>query len=311
VLARAWGFESLRPHSPASIAALGAVAQLAKAPVSKTGDSRFESWLPRSLPRVIVDGSYGPRPVAVARTHKLVSFGRKGIFAVFLLLLWGGAFAVSADARPTCPEGAAESVAAASGFLDLAERHWSEQLTPGIEFAVSRAVCGRVSGDRLADMVVVLAVVGGTGGSPKPLGIFNGEPSGGFSLRHVDLNQRRLICPSSVRIRGGQLKVNRPSEYEGAWTVCDRLMRFRFLDRGTYGVRESRAFKRCRTVEVPDLRVAGIGCSRGIGIARASLYGSVFPPGWDCTPEFSPYTRDRTCVRNSWRKWLKYSGNFD
>jgi hypothetical protein len=26
----------------------GAVAQLAKAPVSKTGDSRFESWLPRS-----------------------------------------------------------------------------------------------------------------------------------------------------------------------------------------------------------------------------------------------------------------------
>ena len=28
---------------------LGAVAQLAKAPVSKTGDSRFESWLPRSI----------------------------------------------------------------------------------------------------------------------------------------------------------------------------------------------------------------------------------------------------------------------
>lgn len=26
----------------------GAVAKLAKAPVSKTGDSRFESWLPRS-----------------------------------------------------------------------------------------------------------------------------------------------------------------------------------------------------------------------------------------------------------------------
>ena len=39
---------SLRPH-PASMAALGAVAQLAKAPVSKTGDSRFESWLPRFL----------------------------------------------------------------------------------------------------------------------------------------------------------------------------------------------------------------------------------------------------------------------
>jgi hypothetical protein len=41
-----WGFESLRPHR---IDLLGAVAQLAKAPVSKTGDSRFESWLPRSL----------------------------------------------------------------------------------------------------------------------------------------------------------------------------------------------------------------------------------------------------------------------
>ena len=33
----------------ASIALLGAVAQLAKAPVSKTGDSRFESWLPRLI----------------------------------------------------------------------------------------------------------------------------------------------------------------------------------------------------------------------------------------------------------------------
>ena len=31
----------------ASIPPSGAVAQLAKAPVSKTGDSRFESWLPR------------------------------------------------------------------------------------------------------------------------------------------------------------------------------------------------------------------------------------------------------------------------
>ena len=31
------------------MAPLGAVAQLAKAPVSKTGDSRFESWLPRSM----------------------------------------------------------------------------------------------------------------------------------------------------------------------------------------------------------------------------------------------------------------------
>jgi hypothetical protein len=31
----------------------GAVAQLAKAPVSKTGDSRFESWLPRPSHRKI------------------------------------------------------------------------------------------------------------------------------------------------------------------------------------------------------------------------------------------------------------------
>jgi hypothetical protein len=31
------------------LSALGAVAKLAKAPVSKTGDSRFESWLPRSI----------------------------------------------------------------------------------------------------------------------------------------------------------------------------------------------------------------------------------------------------------------------
>lgn len=48
-----WGFKSLRPHRSAeaprlvTIRVRGAVAQLAKAPVSKTGDSRFESWLPR------------------------------------------------------------------------------------------------------------------------------------------------------------------------------------------------------------------------------------------------------------------------
>jgi hypothetical protein len=57
-----WGFKSLRPHcrrSPALSAgesndallvndqSSGALAKLAKAPVSKTGDSRFESWLPR------------------------------------------------------------------------------------------------------------------------------------------------------------------------------------------------------------------------------------------------------------------------
>ena len=59
MLARAWGFESLRPHHVIQVAGLrigtirapsGAVAKLAKAPVSKTGDSRFESWLPRSSP---------------------------------------------------------------------------------------------------------------------------------------------------------------------------------------------------------------------------------------------------------------------
>jgi hypothetical protein len=40
---------ALRPQPPplVTIRIHGAVAQLAKAPVSKTGDSRFESWLPR------------------------------------------------------------------------------------------------------------------------------------------------------------------------------------------------------------------------------------------------------------------------
>jgi hypothetical protein len=37
------------------------VAQLAKAPVSKTGDSRFESWLPRFLVDVGRPGGYGLR----------------------------------------------------------------------------------------------------------------------------------------------------------------------------------------------------------------------------------------------------------
>ncbi len=40
------------------------MAKLAKAPVSKTGDSRFESWLPRFMMRWLVDGMnvIGSRP---------------------------------------------------------------------------------------------------------------------------------------------------------------------------------------------------------------------------------------------------------
>ena len=42
-----WGFKSLRPHSQERRSRYdqhpGALAKLAKAPVSKTGDSRFES----------------------------------------------------------------------------------------------------------------------------------------------------------------------------------------------------------------------------------------------------------------------------
>ena len=41
---------------------LGAVAKVDKAPVSKTGDSRFESWLPRLLPaRSVADAGGGIR----------------------------------------------------------------------------------------------------------------------------------------------------------------------------------------------------------------------------------------------------------
>lgn len=43
--AREWSSRTWPRYDPCPS---GAVAQLAKAPVSKTGDSRFESWLPRN-----------------------------------------------------------------------------------------------------------------------------------------------------------------------------------------------------------------------------------------------------------------------
>ena len=53
-LSRAPGSVRYRRYDPPG----GAVAKLDKAPVSKTGDSRFESWLPRFRPAVI--GAFQP-----------------------------------------------------------------------------------------------------------------------------------------------------------------------------------------------------------------------------------------------------------
>jgi uncharacterized protein len=50
------------------------VAQLAKAPVSKTGDSRFESWLPRMTDERLI-AEAGRRLASAAPGAKVILFG--------------------------------------------------------------------------------------------------------------------------------------------------------------------------------------------------------------------------------------------
>src|ERR1044071_7951532 len=83
-----------RPERPALVYdpnPSGAVAQLAKAPVSKTGDSRFESWLPRFLSLALRPHSCSRCGIAAAasdwpRGQRRSAKVRKRLFSIPFIL---------------------------------------------------------------------------------------------------------------------------------------------------------------------------------------------------------------------------------
>lgn len=213
--------------------------------------------------------------------------------------------------RAACPPGVAEASSASSGFVDRARSYWS------YDFRVGGAICGRLSPDRVEDLVVWLEVVGGTGGSPHPWAILNGTQTGGYELAHEDVGQQ-LICETSIRLRRQTLVINRPSEYLGAFTLCDRLSVTRWKG-GDYRVGKSqRAYRRCdsQISEIRRLRVAnGVSCRRGERVARDDAIESTSKAGtaarradWTChqLTDSDGYYKETRCGAGHWNKWLIY-----
>lgn len=214
--------------------------------------------------------------------------------------------------RASCSIAAAERAVTASGFTARVESFWGRHFGP-VDFSAWKATCGHLAGRR-RDMVVVLQLEQGTGGSPKPWAIFNRTRRGSLHLSHGDLG-KHLICPQSVRIHRRRLHVYRPSEYLGAYTLCDRVATYRWK-RSAYvmtGVRD--AFERCRNpMVVPSplggygliltgLRAAGLSCRAAGRIAARDIVGE--PPGrWNCA---EMYGGEMRCFHGrNWRKWLTY-----
>ena len=208
--------------------------------------------------------------------------------------------------RAACSNAEAEKALRESGFAARAERYWGDRFGTA-EFAAWRTTCGHLAG-RGKDMVTVLLLESGTGGSPKPWAIFNRTRSGDLRLRHSDLG-KRLICPQSVNIQNRTLAIYRPTEYLGAYTICDQILRFHWQD-GDYrkiGVRP--AFERCQNPQVirpargyglivRDLHVAGVSCGQA---ARLLSHG--LPSKWQC---IATDDGTRCLYRGNWRKWMTY-----
>jgi hypothetical protein len=219
----------------------------------------------------------------------------------------------AAASRAHCSTAAAERAARASGFSARAERYWGNRFGE-VDFSAWRAVCGHLAGRRGRDMVVVLLLEQGTGGSPKPWAVFNRTRRGRLHLSHVDLG-KHLICPQSIGIHHRVLTVYRPAEYLGAYTLCEMKARYRW-ERGDYrllGVHA--AFSRCHDPQIypppgggygliiEDLRVAGVSCTRGAGVAGRNVIQGA-PGKWNCAEVFGGEVR--CSYGRSWRRWLTY-----
>lgn len=215
--------------------------------------------------------------------------------------------------KNACPPGTAQQAAEAS-LIPHAERYWGEVFGEA-EFTVWRAICGNLAGRNGADMVVALGLVNGTGGSPKPWGIFNRTEQGNYLLRYENFG-RKLICPSGMFIHKRKLDVYRPSEYLGGYTVCDQILTFRWSGSGYKRVKTRHAYRTCEprtirtrygfTVGIRKLLVAGFSCGRGRNLIAKYPVG-LPEDQWQCFTNEDFLTQCQR--RNSWKKWMRFVAN--
>ena len=133
-----WGFKSLRPHR---IRNLGAVAQLAKAPVSKTGDSRFESWLPRSSASIIAGVR---RALAIAVACVVLSVPAAAGGAVRYAAPGGGTVV---GCERTTPCSLEYAITAAAPNDEVVVAHGLHEVTATIVASVPLAIRGETNDD--------------------------------------------------------------------------------------------------------------------------------------------------------------------
>jgi len=214
--------------------------------------------------------------------------------------------------RAPCSNAVGERAARNSGFAARAENYWSKRFG-SVEFSVSRSVCGHLAG-RGRDMVVVMLLDGGTGGSPKPWAIFNRTRRGRLHLSYADVG-RHLICPQSVGIHHRRLTIYRPSEYLGAYTLCDRIARYRWKHRRYVLTGVHNAYTTCRSplVAAPPgpgygliierMRAASVSCNAAARLAARNVYGRS-TGGWSCAEILGG--EQRCFHRRNWRKWFTY-----
>lgn len=210
-----------------------------------------------------------------------------------------------------CPKSIVKQISNAGALKRKAGRFWREGPSiPASEFRISVIRCGDLTGEKSSEVVVVLAVHGGTGGSPKPWGVYNRSRRGRLHLSHFDPG-RKLICPSTPTINRQTLTVYRVSEYIGAHTLCDRIIRLKWR-RGRYvQIADKPAFKRCRRspeiaaegggFNMTRLRVSRMACAKAVGLVsrNTELHG------WNCL--FLEKEHEVRCVsRGDPRRWFSY-----
>lgn len=174
-----------------------------------------------------------------------------------------------------CPAEALPRIDGAALIKSAAETYWSQSLEiPLSEWSVASIRCGQLAPSAGEEIVVVLTLRSGTGGSPRPWGIYQRGNDGAYMLVHFDPGQR-LVCPSTATIETRTFEIYRASRYEGAYTLCDQIVRYRWRG-GRYVSSVRRSFRHCAGVLAQDMfkavsiRASGFSCRKARGLIRSS-----------------------------------------
>lgn len=268
-----------------------------------------------------------PAPSQGDRRNSHVAHARRVVTGSVTALVWSlvlagvcigmGAMPARAADSPSsaasnCSDDVADRAARASGFVDRAERFWAARFGAA-QFKVSAATCGHLAGRSGRDLVVVLHLVDGTGGSPKPWAILNRSRRGTLKLRYGNLGEK-LICPGSMRVQRRKLLVHRPTEYLGAHSICDEVATFRWKGKTYRQVRVKPSWRWCQSPQRIDgegggftafhMRVSGLSCSRGWRLLRR---GGRLPLWW-C--DLIGDTEVRCKHTRNVRRWLTYQTRY-